>query len=290
MPKIKCSKCGREFDETEKRCPECDAEVNLSKNKSRVVAIIAAIVIIVAGSLFAIKLYGASKLEEDLLGQWYQPDDDSCASIEISEHHLARNSDITERNIDTDYYIKFIDSNTIELERWHHESLKDKHLITFNEDKTEMIITPRIGGYGGPDSAETWYKGSPSNELLTQISNNRIMEEQRRKEEQALEEKEERYNPKNCYGNLSLVNVSCTSRPVKDVHVTGRIYNNGTQPIKNITVKISFSGSAGISWERTVNYVSPNNYTDFDFRAYYNPNYYGERVSCTAKIIDYELT
>ncbi len=236
-----------------------------------------------------------NQFKEDLIGSWYQPDDDSCALIEISDQELTRNYDITTIHIDENYRIKFINKNTLEIIPEYNEELKVKHTISFNEEKTEMTITPCINDYTDSSNSEIWYKGNPDSALLMEIVDNREKRQKKMEADKSAKELAERYDPKNCFGDLSVTNLDCYLG-VKDLVASGTIYNNGANTIKNIEVKIFFNNRFGneiIDWDMTICFfedLDPGISKEFDGSRWFNRDVYGDEITfCSIKIIGYDV-
>lgn len=236
----------------------------MKNNKKVLIGILGVIVIV--SLFFFVRFLGASALERNMNGNWYYAIDNWCSVFNISNNELQIESD------DELYEVEYVDWNTFRV--WHDgytgidgdyvDDYYDEFTVKFNDDKTELNISPPINYEG---ERGIWHKGVPSEELLNNIARNQAREEA---EEIAKEQKflQEVYSdPARHKGDLAITGVSGRLGSYKGAHhaiyFTGRIYNRSNQTIRNIEISCRSSKySSGAT--AYIDSAAPNTYTDFE--------------------------
>lgn len=212
------------------------------------VTILVVIAIVIVSIVFVNKGLGADQLKEDLMGSWYQADEYNCATIEVVEHgsqianknyRVEYQDDVIEGGLSDNYKIKFVNATTLKIEARYDESTMIKHTVHFSEDKNIITISPAIRD-DDPETSESWYRGNPDPELLTEIAYNVEERQTRREAREKAEEMEELYAPENQFGVLTLMNVTGGTNG-EGYYVKGTICNNSSSIIENIGIEVDFS-------------------------------------------------
>lgn len=173
----------------------------MKNNKKVLIGILGVIVIV--SLFFFVRFLGASALERNMNGSWYYAIDNWCSVFNISKNELQIESD------DESYEVEYVDWNTFRV--WHDgytgidgdyvDDYYDEFTVKFNDDKTELNISPSINYEG---ERGIWHKGDLA---ITRVSSR-------------------------------LGSYKGTHHAI---YFTGRIYNRSNQTISNIEILCSSS-------------------------------------------------
>lgn len=180
-----CPNCGYPINNTKKEMAENpqsnsdDAEVQQmevvsvansspelpkKKNTKRIILLIAAIAcvcLVVFGFVRMQQGTAAKNLLSDMEGCWYRPYENIARTLEISSDEIIVSAksgfDSVDEQAET-YYLDVKGKNGDTIYASAYDDAYKEYTITFNDDKTEMTISPAILI---DEESETWYYGKP---------------------------------------------------------------------------------------------------------------------------------
>lgn len=258
----------------------------------RTVTILVVIAIVIVSAVFVHRLLGADQLKEDLMGSWYQTGEYNCAVIEISEYdsQIANKNywveyqhDIIEANSKNGYKIKFVNTDTVKIKDRINENETVKHTIQFNENKNVFTISPAIGN-DDPETSESWYKGQPNKELLTEIRNNNAELQAQREAESIAREEEQMKN------EIEITEFIYRLTDYDRLDVYGTVTNNSNHAVKHIRINIDIIGKDVIELELPEDdaILYPGESVKFDERHVGN-KWVNSDDKCEIELIDYVI-